>query len=126
MAGKREGIATERLRKDPIVTAVVDNVPRAPVVGEAGMACGRAVDANIVDRHTASDTTTGCPGRADRANERTVGGTSVDSQDLGKTGWTDTQNEYVAGGSTAWHDSLGCSRNEAGQVSREGEATVDG
>lgn len=94
MAGKREGIATECLRKDPIVTAVADDVPRAPVVVEAGMGCGRAVDANTVDRRTASNTTTDCPGRADREeNERTVGGTSGDSQDLGKTGWMDTQNE---------------------------------
>ena len=86
MAGKPEGIATERLRKDLIVAAVVDNVPRAPVVVEAGTACGRAVGVNIVDSRTASDTTIDCPGRADRANEKTVGGRSVDSQGLGKTG----------------------------------------
>jgi hypothetical protein len=49
VAGKREGIATERLRKDPIVAVVADNVPRAPVVVEAGTACGRGVGANIVD-----------------------------------------------------------------------------
>ena len=78
MAGKPEGIAFECLRKDLIV-AVVDNVPRAPGVVVAGTACGRAVGVNIVDSRTASDTTIDCPGRADRANERTVGGRSVDS-----------------------------------------------
>lgn len=93
MAGKREGIAIERLRKDPIAAAVADNVPQAPVVAEAGMPCGRTVDANIADRRTAANTTTDCPGRIDRVNERTVGGTSIGIQDLGKTEWIDTQNE---------------------------------
>jgi hypothetical protein len=116
---------TEPLRKGPIVAVVADSVPRAPVVVEAGTARGRGVDANIVDRRTVSGTTTDCPGRTDRANERTVGGRPVDSQDLGKTGWTDTQNEQVAGRSTTWHDSLGCSRNEEGRILREGEMMVD-
>lgn len=92
MAGKREGIATERLRKDPIATAVVDSVPRVPVVSEAGTACDRAADVNIVGHRTVSDTTTDCPGRLDRANERTVGGTPVDSRGLGRAGWMGIQN----------------------------------
>jgi len=126
VAGKHEGITTERLRKDPIVAAVADNVPPAPVVGEAGTACGRAVDANIVDRRIASNTTTDRPGRADRANERTAEDMCVDSQNLGKTEWRGTRNEQVAGRSTTWHDSLGCSRNEEGETPGEGETTVDG
>ena len=126
MVGKREGITAERLRKDPIVAAVADNVPQAPVVGEAGTACGRAVDANIVDRRTGSDTTSDRPGRTDRVNERTAGGTYVDSQNLGKTEWRGTQNEQVAGRSRAWHDSLGCSRNGEEGTPGEGETTVDG
>jgi hypothetical protein len=91
VAGKREGIETERPR-DPIVTAAADNVPRAPVAAEAGTACDRVVGADIVDPRIASDTTTDCPGRTGRVNEKTVVGTSVDNQDLGKSGWTDTRN----------------------------------
>lgn len=75
---------------DQVVT--VDKVRRATVVVGAGMAYGKTVDVNIVGPHTASSTTVGHPDRAGKVNERTVGGTSVDSQRLGKTGWTDTQN----------------------------------
>lgn len=108
------------------MAAVADNVPPAPVVGEAGTAWGRAVDANIVDRRTASNTTTDRPGRADRMDERTAEGTCVDSQNFGKTEWRGTQNEQVAERSTTWHDSLGCLRNEEGETPGEGETTVDG
>lgn len=92
MAGKREAIATERLKKDPIAAVVADNVPQATVAAEAGMVHGKAVDDNIVDPHTASNTTIDRPGRADRVNEMVVGGTSVGNWGLGKTGWTDTRN----------------------------------
>lgn len=91
MAGKREAIATERPKKDPIVAFVADDVPRATVAAEAGMVHGRAVDANIVDPHTASNTTTDRPGRADRVNEMAVGCTSAGSWGLGKTGWMHTR-----------------------------------
>ena len=126
MAGKREEIATEHPKKDPIVTAAADNVPRAPGAAEAGTTCGRVVGADIVDLRTASDTTTDCPDRIGRVNGKMVVGTSVGSQDSGKTGWRDTQNGYVAGRNTTWHDSSRCSRNEAGQMTQEGGVMADG
>ena len=91
MAGKVWEIAAERPRKDQIASVVGDNVPQAPVAAEFGTACGMAVDANIVDPRTASGTTTGCPGRTGRANERMAEGMSAGSQGLGRTGWMGTR-----------------------------------
>lgn len=50
----------------------------------AGRAFG-AADASIVGPRTAPGTATDRPYRADRVNERTVGGMSADNQGLGKT-----------------------------------------
>lgn len=85
MAGKHEGTAPERPRKDSIATAVAGNLPQTTVAAEDGMGCGKAVGACIVDHHTAWNTTTDHPDRPGRVGERVAGGTCADSYDLGKT-----------------------------------------
>ena len=97
-----------------IEAVVAGEVRRAVVAVEVGTVSGRAVDGNIVDRHMASGTTIDHPDRTGRNGGKVVGGMSLDSQDFGKIGRVDTQNSQGVGGSTIWHDSQGCSRNDAG------------
>lgn len=120
-AEEHEGTAPERLRKDLIVAAVADNHPQTTAAAEAGMVCGNAVDASTVDHYTAWNTTSDHQDRPGRVSERTAGDRQVDSYDLDRSEWRGTRNGWVVEKSTAWNGSLGCSRNEVGQMSHEGE-----
>lgn len=73
------------------MTAVADKALRTTAV-EADTVCGKAVGVNIAGPRTASGTTTDYPGQVGKVNGRMSGGTGVDSQNLDKTEWTDTQN----------------------------------
>ena len=106
---------------DQIAAVVADSLLQTNVAAEADKGRGRAVDACMVVRRTAWNTTNDYPDRFGKVSERRAGGTQVDSHGLGRIEEKGSRNVEVVEKSTTSNGSLGSWRNGVDQMSQEGE-----